>query len=248
MKLEPHGKVTLLRIDTGRGNAIGTELLTGLVRLFDEAEQDGARGLVMMGYDRFFSAGLDLPALVEYDRAGMERFMRLFADAMLRFFTCPLPVVAAVNGHAIAGGCVIALQADRRVMGDGPYRIGLNEVQLGLGLPSEVVETARAQLSAASLSKILLTGPLLAPRDALALGLVDEVVPTDELEARALALADEMAAPVGFGFRQLKAALRRPAVEEARRHQDASIAIWLDTRFADATRERILAAVARLKR
>ena len=248
MNIDLHDSVALLRVNGGRGNAIGPDFLAGVCRLFDEAERGGARAIVLTGYDRFFSAGLDLPPLVEYDRPTMERFMRTFADAMLRVFTCPLPVVAGINGHAIAGGCVLALQADRRVMVDAPYRIGLNEVQLGIGLPAEVIESARIQLSTASLSRIVLDGPLSTPAEALALGLIDEVVPLAELEPRCLAIAAQMCSGGGLGFRQLKAALRRPALETIRRVQDAEIESWLDAWYLDTTRAKLIGAAARLKK
>ena len=248
MILERIGDVAILRINGGRANAIDDALLAGVTKLRTEAEESGARAIVLTGYERFFSAGLDLPALIELDRSGMERFMRVFADTMLGVFTCPLPVVAAINGHAIAGGCVLALQADRRIMADGPYRIGLNEVQLGIGLPADVIETARAQLSSANLARVLLEGALSLPAEALALGLVDAVVPADSLEARSLALATALARVSGPGFRQIKGALRRPTVEVARSRQDAEINGWLDSWFAPAIREKLILAASKLKR
>jgi enoyl-CoA hydratase len=160
---------------------------------------------------------------------------------------CPLPVVAAVNGHAIAGGCVLAVQADWRLMGDGDFKVGLNEVQLGIGLPSIVVESLRAQVPASSLMPLALEGQLVAPRRALELGLVHEVVAPAELEPRALARARELAAVPASGYAQVKTALRRGASEQVRQFAALETERWLDSWFSDDGRARIGAVVQRLR-
>ena len=142
----------------GKANAIGTAFLDRLSAQLDAVESSGASALVLTGEGTAFSAGLDLPEVAGLDRARLERFIRRFSEVMLRVFTLPVPVVAAINGHAIAGGCVLAMQADVRLAAAGDYRIGLNEVQIGLGLPAVVVETLRAQVSPASLGPVALEG------------------------------------------------------------------------------------------
>ena len=144
--------VATITLEAGKANAMDEELLVRLIRLFDDAEADGGRSIVLTGYGKYFSGGLALPFLVSLDRPAMKRFMELFHTAMLRVYSCKLPVVAAINGHAIAGGCVLALQCDARIMSDGDSKMGLNEVQLGIGLPSLVVETARLALPTTSMS------------------------------------------------------------------------------------------------
>src|SRR5262245_26346492 len=133
--------VAIVRLSAGKANAMSVELLDQIQRAFDEVESSGACAVVVTGYDRYFSAGLALPALIDLDRARMKQFIDHFSRTMARVFDCRLPVVAAVNGHAIAGGCVLALQADVRLMADIDVRIGLNEVQLGIGLPAVVIES-----------------------------------------------------------------------------------------------------------
>ena len=130
--------------------------------------------------------GLDLPALIDFSTADLTDFIRRFSASMLRVFSLPWPVVAAVNGHAIAGGCVLALQADIRLMASGQSRIGLNEVRLGIGLPAAVVETLRCQVPAASLLPIAAEGGLFLPEEAVRLGLVQEVVEPGQLLERAV--------------------------------------------------------------
>jgi enoyl-CoA hydratase len=201
---------------------------------------------VVTGAGQFFSAGLDLPALVALGREELVAFMESFRAAMLRMFTLPFPVIAAVNGHAVAGGCVLALQADVRVMADGKARIGLSEVPLGLGLPAVVLETLRCQVPASSLLPIALEGRLLSAQEALQLGLVQEVVAPEELLARALAHAVRLAALPAHSVAQVKAAMRRPAVEAVREQGAADTAKWVDVWFSPGGQDGIRAAIARL--
>src|SRR5437588_607334 len=163
MQLERIGEAVLLRMRAGKANAMGPAWLERMEALLDEALAARARALVITGYEAFFSAGLDLPTLDGLDDRAMGSFMSGFSRTMLRIFELPMPVVAAVNGHAIAGGCVLALQADVRIGAASDFRMGLNEVQLGIGLPAVVLEALRAQVPAASLLPIALEGRLFSP-------------------------------------------------------------------------------------
>ncbi|HEY5678396.1 MAG TPA: enoyl-CoA hydratase/isomerase family protein, partial [Myxococcales bacterium] len=149
---------------------------------------------------------------------------------------------------AVAGGCVLALQADVRIGADREARIGLNETQLGIGLPAAVVETLRAQVPGPSLATIALEGRLVSPREALQLGVLHEVVPEPELLQRAVARAAALAALPPAGVRMVKASLRRPAAAAARAAELSEAERWLDTWFAEESRGKLREAVARLKR
>jgi enoyl-CoA hydratase len=245
MLLTREGDVALIRLQRGKVNAISAELLGELSDLLSQL--GGARAAVITGEGSAFSAGLDLPSLIDLDRATMRGFIGRFDEVMLRLFELPIPLVAAVNGHAIAGGCVLALQADVRLAADKDARIGLNETQLGIGLPAAVLETLRGQVPAASLVPIALEGRLFTPREALQVGLVHELVPEAELLPRSLARARALAALPPDGVRQVKASLRRPAADAARAHESAESERWLDGWFSPETQERIRSVVAKLK-
>jgi enoyl-CoA hydratase len=241
--------VAILRLQGGKANAMSGEVLDLIERLIDRFEASEARAAVLVGYERFFSAGLALPLLVELERPAMKQFIDRFGQVMLRVFRCARPIVAAINGHAIAGGCVLALQCDWRVMVDAPEaRIGLNETQLGIGLPSSVLEPLKLAVPPASLVPIAYEGVLFAPAQALALGLVHELSPAAELEARATARARALATVPSTAVAQVKLGLRRAALETIARHSDEETERWLDTWFSPAARERLLAAVAKLRR
>lgn len=245
MRIERHGTVALLRLEFGKVNAIGPSFLESFLGLLDGlGDADAA---VIIGQGSTFSAGLDLPALIDLDRASMSRFMDRFNQLVLRLFELPIPLVAAVNGHAIAGGCVLSLQADLRLAADRDLRIGLNEAQLGIGLPLAVLETLRAQVPASSLAPIALEGRLFSPREAQALGLVHDVVPEADLLARALERAQALAALPPAGVRQIKSALRRPVSALLRAASAAVNEQWVASWLDEKSQAKLRATVARLK-
>ena len=238
MRIERQGEVAVLRLESGKVNAIGPAFLEQLNGLLDGLGE--AKAAVVIGRGNTFSAGLDLPALVELEKPAMRAFIGQFNATMLRLFELPIPLVAAVNGHAIAGGCVLALQADLRLLADRDARIGLNETQLGIGLPAVVLETLRCQVPPQSLALIALEGRLFSPRDALQVGLVHEVVPEAELFDKALA------ALWPAGVRQVKSALRAPVAARIRELDAMQSDKWVESWLSA---EPVLrATVARLKK
>jgi enoyl-CoA hydratase len=245
MRIERQGNVALLRIESGKVNAIGPDFVESLMGLLDGLGD--ANAAVITGRGAAFSAGLDLPALIDLDRPKMYAFIERFNALMLRIFELPIPLVAAVNGHAIAGGCVLALQADLRLAADRDARIGLNEAQLGIGLPGVVLETLRCQVPASSLALIALEGRLFTPREALQLGLVHEVVPEGELLDKAMARAQALAALPPAGVRQVKAALRRPVSEGIRASGAAESERWVSSWLDPKSQAKLRETVARLK-
>ncbi|HEY6909254.1 MAG TPA: enoyl-CoA hydratase/isomerase family protein [Myxococcales bacterium] len=246
MRVERSGEVAVLRLENGKANSISPSFLERLDGLL--AGIGDARAAVMIGQGSAFSAGLDLPALVDLDRPAMRSFILRFDEAMLRLFELPVPLVAAVNGHAVAGGCVLALQADVRIGADRDARIGLNETRLGIGLPAVVLETLRAQVPGPSLAVLALEGRLVPPREALQLGVLHEVVPEADLLPRAVARAAALAALPPAGVRMVKASLRRPAAAAARAAEESEAERWLDTWFAEESRGRLREAVGRLRK
>lgn len=228
--------ITVLRMDNGKANAMNPEMLIGLDSAVVQFLESDARALVLTGYDRFFCAGLDLVSLSQLDREGMLGFMRLFQRVMLAVFWCPRPVVAAVNGHAVAGGCVLAMQADTRIATDGRMNMGLNETALGVGLPLVVAETMRMALNPAVFGKVAVAGKLYDGETAQRLGLLDERVPQEQVLDRALDAARELAAVPAAAHAQAKHVIRGPARDTVLAVTKAQDDAWLDTWFsAEAT-------------
>lgn len=178
---------------------------------------DGIRGakgepLLLTGAGDAFSAGLNLKELAVLDGAGLERFLQTLDDLVLALFVHPAPVVAWINGHAIAGGCVLALTADLRVStSDAKARIGLNETAIGLVLPPRVRKLADARLPRHTRDRVLLEAGLHAPTDALALGLVDAV--RDDAEAGAREALGRLSAHPREAYATTKRELREGVLD-----------------------------------
>jgi enoyl-CoA hydratase/carnithine racemase len=247
--LSADGDLAVLRLHDGKANAMSSAMLAALGEAVTRAATSGARALVIHGEGKTFSAGLALPELVALDRATLGPFMDRFAATMRAVLACPLPTVVAINGHAIAGGCVLGLMADVRLMTSAPgAKIGLSEVQLSIGLPSIVVEPLRARVPVASLVPIALEGTLFDPAGALRVGLVDELAAPDALLDRAKTRARAMTSAGAAAYAQVKAALLRPVLAAFERHDPLERDAWLDTWFSADAQAKLRAAVARLAR
>jgi len=244
-RLEWREGLALVRLTCGKANALNPRSLAAIERALDEATGGGARGVILTGYERFFSAGLDLVTLYELERDAMDGFMAWFDAVMLRVFAYPRPVVAAVGGHAVAGGAVLALACDARVMGAGAGRFGLNEIRLGVPFPASALEIVRHAVPAVAAEEVLYGGELFDPREALARGLVTERVDGDAVEA-ALQVCARLAAAPPSAFETIKSALKGPAVERARATLAPLRRAFVDAWYAPDARQRIGAARARL--
>jgi enoyl-CoA hydratase len=183
----------ILRLGREHGNAINPELAEDLSAACAEAERDSSvRGLLLAASGKLFCPGLDLQDLIELDRSGMERFVASFADCVLRLYTVSKPMVAALHGHALAGGCVLALTADWRILRRGAM-VGLNEVRVGVPFPYGVAMLLRESVPRSHLEEVALFGRNYSGEDALAAGLVHEVIEDEGFEARCLARLEELA-------------------------------------------------------
>ena len=154
--LTREGPIGVVRMDREHGNAINDALVESLVATLAEAESDPTiQGVLLTGGGKIFSPGLDLQELAVLDREAMERFMRRFSAAVLTLYTFPKPVVAVLHGHALAGGCVLALCADWRVLRRGALT-GLNEVKVGVPLPFGVALIVRDAVPKSRLTEVAL--------------------------------------------------------------------------------------------
>jgi enoyl-CoA hydratase len=225
-------KVKLVTLECGSANAIDDRLLQELRRGLDEALASGDKAVVVTGYDGFFSAGLNLKTLPG-DEAGMARFIDHFEEVNLELLRFPLPVVAAVNGHAIAGGCVLACACDVRIGSDEGYKIGVSEVSLGIVFPASAFEIMRHTLSAPAIPDVLLGGKLLSPQQAHRAGILHEVVPKEKLLEVAFEKAAELGGKPPLAFRHSKLALRAPILERIGATRDESRRGFLETWFSD---------------
>jgi enoyl-CoA hydratase len=237
VRIEEHGDVALVTIDRPPANAMDLELLeAGHAVLGELAARDPA-AVVLAGREGCFSAGVDLKLAPTLDAAGQRAMIdginRLFAG----WYSYPRPVVAAVTGHAIAGGLILALCGDWRVAAtEGKY--GLTELRVGIGYPAVAMLGVRAELESAAARRLVLRADLLDPPAALAAGLFDELAEPDAVVPRALEVAAELAALPGGAYVTIKRQLRGDTIEAMRQVLDGedplSAAGWLDEETAGA--------------
>jgi enoyl-CoA hydratase len=216
IEIEERGVVTTLRVARGKGNALNLELAAALADALDRLESSPARAGVLTGQGGVFGAGVDLLALVEGGPEYVRRFLPLLDRGFERLATFPKPLVAAVNGHAIAGGAILMLACDQRLLARGPARIGLTEVRVGVQFPAWALDLARFATPPQHFATLTCTGRTWPAEEALARGLVDELVEPERLLDRAQEVAEELAAIPPATFAATKLAVRRPMIEAAR--------------------------------
>jgi enoyl-CoA hydratase len=223
--VDQQDNVALVRFEHGKVNALDVELLRAISATMREVA--AADAVVLTGTGRAFSAGVDLRRIVGGGAAYAEEFLPALSEAFLSVFDCPRPVVAAVNGHAIAGGCVIAAAADLRLMSGGT--IGLTELLVGVQFPTVPLEISRYAFGPAA-ARLALTAETFDADEALRLGLVDEVVAPDELLPTALSRAAALGRISAQVYAATKEQLHRQArqrIEERREVDDrAATAVW----------------------
>ncbi len=202
----------------GKANALDVDFCNAIASAFDELKGSTARAVVLTGTGSIFSAGVDLLRI----SAGGEDYVRKFLPALHRMFdtvfNLPKPVVAAVNGHAIAGGCVLACCADVRIAARGNGRMGVTEILVGVPFPAMAFEVMRFAANPQYLSDMVLTGATYPADEARTRGLVDEVVEPAELMDRALAAAKTLAALAPATFAATKEQLRQPVADRMAQH------------------------------
>lgn len=222
-------RVTVVRLDHGPVSAMDIDLFEALAAEFTALAGSG-RALVVTGTGRAFSAGVDLVSLLEGGEACIDQFLSALSASFDAAFRYPDPVVTAVNGHAIAGGCILANCGDYRMMAAGTARIGIPELLVGVPFPVVPLEIMRFATGGTGISKLVNLGVTLLPEEAVAHQVIDEVVPADELLDRAVARAEAMAAMPAESFRHCKLVLREPTcarIDEAASRQDpAMVEIW----------------------
>ena len=226
------GEVAVLRMVHGKANAFDLEFAEALAqRLWDEARSD-QRAVVVTGVGGIFSAGVDLVRLMEGGPPYVARFLAALRTFIHTLLDHPKPMVAAINGHAIAGGCVMACACDYRIMSEGKGRVGVPELRVGVPFPTAAIEAIRLVTPAHRLQDTVYGGRTYPVEQALARGLVDEVVPEAGLLDRALERAREMARIPSESFRLTKQQLRAPALAAVRAAEEDGTEAQVDGAWA----------------
>ena len=210
-----HDDVVVLAMRHGKANTMDVELCEGLAAKFDELARDPCRAIVLVGQGRIFSAGVDLLRIVDGGLPYVQRFLPALSRMFDAVFECPKPVVAVVNGAAIAGGCVLACAADQRIAAEGA-RTGVPELRVGVPLPTSALEVMRFTVAPQFLQSVLYGAGTFAGADALQRGLADEVVAPEAVLERATALAKSFAELPPAAYALTKRQLRDGAIRRIR--------------------------------
>jgi enoyl-CoA hydratase len=245
VRVEDRGGVSVVALDRPPANAFAPELISELRKVLRES--GGARALVLTSANpKLFSAGWDLPRVSALDRDGMTDFFESYCDLVRDVFAHPAPLVAALPGHAIAGGLIVAAAADERYAAEGPARFGLSEVALGVPLPASCLELFRFLLGGRRMERLAASAQNMAGEPAVALGLLDSLVPAADLLDFALERAAQLGRGSSAAYAEVKRRARAEALarfDEARRNDP-----FLDYWFSEDARTRIAALVSKLQK
>jgi enoyl-CoA hydratase len=238
--------VAVLRMADGKANVMSLEFCRAMTARLEEIAASPAAAVVITGNGRIFSAGVDLVRLLEGGAPYVREFLPALSAMLATAFALPKPLVAAINGHAVAGGCVLACAADRRLMAREAGRIGVTELLVSVPFPPAAMEVMRNAAAPNYLEEAVFGGATYAPPDALVRGLIHEVVEPEALTDRALAAAKALAALPPAAFALTKRQIREPNLRRIdNKEVDAAIEqIWT----APETLERIRDYVARTLR
>jgi enoyl-CoA hydratase len=239
IELTQNGDIAILRMAHGRANVLDLELCEALAARLEEYRQSPAKALVLTGTGRIFSAGVDLVRITAEGAPYVRAFLPALNRAMETLFSLLKPVVAAVNGHAIAGGCIIASAADERLMVRDTGTIGIPELLVGVPFPVVPLEIMRFAVAPPHLQALITRGVTLTPDEALRRGVVDRLVDAERLDEEALAAAQALAAIPPTAFALTKRLLREPVLE--RIHVGAALdehvrEAWASEEILDAVR------------
>lgn len=243
-----HGAIHEIRLNRPPVNALNPELLSALISAVEIAPRNGARALILSGGEKVFSGGLDVPYLMTQDRAGLGACWSRFFHAARSLARSPVPVVAAIAGHNPAGGCVLALCCDYRIMARGPFRIGLNETQVGLAVPDAIQYLMRRIVGTHRAERLIVAGAMVESTEAHEMGLVDALTDAGEVVTMAVHWLTELLALPSSPMLASRKLARADIVAALDGFGDADLQHFLDGWYSPDTQTALHALMVRLKK
>ncbi len=236
IEVQKRKAVAVLMLRRGKVNALNGAMVDQIRQSLKALEGDPeARSIIITGAGKFFSFGFDIPKFLSFTKDQFAEFLANFADLYTYLFLYPKPVVAALNGHTIAGGCMLALACDSRVMLAGKAKISLNEIAFGSTVFAGSTEMLRFCVGSANASKVLYSGAMYPAEEAMSFGLVDEVATEHDLMDVAFNMAAALASKHPPAFASIKSLLRRSIAEEMIRRERESIKELVDIWYSENT-------------
>ena len=240
--------IAVVTLNRGTANALNTEMIKELSDLFLELRADAiVKGAIITGKDNFFSAGLDILEIIDYNEDQSRVFWKAFAHMMTTLVEWPKPLISAINGHSPAGGCIIAITADFRYMAEGNFKIGLNEVAVGIVVPMPVYKLFAMWVGARNAYQALIQGKMVSPAEALQYGLVDGLFPQDQVLAQAEAAMRQLIKLEPGTYTRTKLNLRADIIQALKNDFDGSFGDTIRHWWDPAARARLNGLVATLR-
>ena len=239
--IEKEGNVGVLRLNNGVTNAVGPDLVSALEESLRAVRRE-FRGLVLAGNAKFFCMGLDLPSLIALPRAAFSAFYYGFNRVVLDLYTLPIPTCCAIAGHAVAGGNILALGCDYRFAAP-EKKMGVNEIRLGVPVPYLADMLLRQIAGDRAATEMIYGGNFFSASDARRFGLVDELFPSETVEAEAVGKVSELASHSGTAFRELKWNRVETVRDLYERNHKTRNEAFMDCWFADPAQQLLQDAV-----
>ena len=242
---ETQDTIVVVRLNRGVTNALNLDLLHALDEALDQARKDpNVRGLVLASAsEKFFSIGFDIPKLYDLTKSGFEEFYKTFNRVCLDLFTLPKPTVAAITGHAVAGGCILALCCDYRFSSEGRILMGLNEVKLGVPVPYLADRIVHKLTGIRIARDIMESGEFYEAADSLRMGLVDRILPVEQVLEASIEKASTMGASPGRGMAMIKRNRVETVEAEVRANLAEKERVFIDCWYDEDARERLREAI-----
>lgn len=236
VKVKKNNNITTVALSRGKVNAVNETVVDELTNCFRQlAEDDDTRAIILTGEGKFFTFGFDIPEFLSYSRESFVRYLTKFTGLYTDIFLFPKPVVAALNGHTIAGGCMLAISCDYRLMVPGKSKISLNEINFGSSLFAGSVEMMKFWVGAKNAERAVFTGGMYSPDEALRLGLIDQIVVPEKLDAEADKVARHYAEKDGAAFKSIKYLVRKSLADDFIKKEQESISEFVDIWYSENT-------------
>ncbi|MBC8054817.1 MAG: enoyl-CoA hydratase/isomerase family protein [Sphingobacteriaceae bacterium] len=249
IKVTVRDKIALLSLDKGRSNAIGMEMVLELKDIFQNIEKDdNVSGVILTGKDEYFSAGLDFVELFEYSEEQIKTFWEQYFSLIYILTSFKKPLISAINGHAPSAGTILSLCSDYSVLAEGNHSIGLNEVSLGIIIPDSFFQLYTSRIGRSKANRYLLDGKLLSPAEALAIGLVDEVVSKQSVINSAVRQMQKYLQYNKVVWQESKLNIRRNLIFAVQPHQPDLIKKILDEWWAPYNRSILQTIIQNFKK
>lgn len=236
LRLSTNDGIAEARLKRGKVNALNEQAVEEIGGCFQRMAADsGIRAVIFTADGPFFSFGFDIPEFLSYSRESFSRYLERFTSLYTYLFTYPKPLVAALNGHAIAGGCMLALACDYRIMVSGKARISLNEITFGSSVFAGSVAMLKFLVGGKNAHAILYDGTMYSAQAASHLGMIDQVSSDEKLAEDAREVARRLAAKDAAAFRSIKGLLRTPVADEMSRKEEQSVREFVDIWYSENT-------------